>query len=365
MTRTKNKAVANSLKPRTGPPAKQGLYDPQFEHEACGVGFVADIKGRKSHTIIQQALQVLMNLNHRGACGCEANTGDGAGILIQPPHEFLKLVAREGRVSLPGAGEYGVGMVFLPQDPAQRAECEAVFAGIAAEEGQQVLGWRTIPTSNVTLGATALVSEPFMRQVFVARNPKLGDELAFERKLYVIRKRAENAIRYSGKVAGGEFFYISSLSCRTVVYKGMLLTEQLESYYPDLSHPVMDSALALVHSRFSTNTFPSWNRAHPYRYVAHNGEINTLRGNVNWMHAREALFESDLFGDDLKKLLPVVCADGSDSAMFDNCLELLVLSGRSLPHAMMMMIPEPWTKHESMSPEKRAFYEYHSCLMEP
>ena len=365
MTRTKNKAVANSLKPRTGPPAKQGLYDPQFEHEACGVGFVADIKGRKSHTIIQQALQVLMNLNHRGACGCEANTGDGAGILIQPPHEFLKLVAREGRVSLPGAGEYGVGMVFLPQDPAQRAECEAVFARIAAEEGQPVLGWRTIPTSNVTLGATALVSEPFMRQVFVARNPKLGDELAFERKLYVIRKRAENAIRYSGKVAGGEFFYISSLSCRTVVYKGMLLTEQLESYYPDLSHPVMDSALALVHSRFSTNTFPSWNRAHPYRYVAHNGEINTLRGNVNWMHAREALFESDLFGDDLKKLLPVVCADGSDSAMFDNCLELLVLSGRSLPHAMMMMIPEPWTKHESMSPEKRAFYEYHSCLMEP
>ncbi|MEI8044609.1 MAG: glutamate synthase large subunit, partial [Verrucomicrobiota bacterium] len=365
MTRTKNKAVANSTRPRTGPPAKQGLYDPQFEHEACGVGFVADIKGRKSHTIIQQALQVLMNLNHRGACGCEANTGDGAGILIQPPHEFLKLVAREGRVTLPGAGEYGVGMVFLPQDPAQRAECEAVFAGIAAEEGQPVLGWRTIPTSNVTLGATALVSEPFMRQVFVARNPKLGDELAFERKLYVIRKRAENAIRYSGKVAGGEFFYISSLSCRTVVYKGMLLTEQLESYYPDLSHPVMDSALALVHSRFSTNTFPSWNRAHPYRYVAHNGEINTLRGNVNWMHAREALFESDLFGDDLKKLLPVVCADGSDSAMFDNCLELLVLSGRSLPHAMMMMIPEPWTKHESMSPEKRAFYEYHSCLMEP
>ena len=228
-----------------------------------------------------------------------------------------------------------------------------------------MLGWRTIPTSNVTLGATALASEPLMRQVFLARNPKLADDAAFERKLYVIRKRAENAIRYSGKVAGGEFFYVSSLSYKTVVYKGMLLTEQLSQYYPDLSHPAMESALALVHSRFSTNTFPSWNRAHPYRYLAHNGEINTLRGNINWMHARQAMFESDLFGDDLKKVLPVICTDGSDSAMFDNCLELLVLAGRSLPHAMMMMIPEPWTRHESMSAEKKAFYEYHSCLMEP
>jgi glutamate synthase domain-containing protein 2/glutamate synthase domain-containing protein 1/glutamate synthase domain-containing protein 3 len=350
---------------RTGPPAQQGLYDPRFEHEACGVGFVVNIKGRKSHAIIQQALQVLLNLNHRGACGCEANTGDGAGILIQPPHEFLKLVAREARVSLPGPGEYGVGMLFLPQDAACRAECEKVFAEIAAEEGQPVLGWRTIPTSNVTLGATALASEPFMRQVFLARDPKLADDAAFERKLYVIRKRAENTIRYSGKVAGGDFFYVSSLSYKTVVYKGMLLTEQLIHYYPDLSHPAMESALALVHSRFSTNTFPSWNRAHPYRYVAHNGEINTLRGNINWMHARQAMFESDLFSDDLKKVLPTVCLDGSDSAMFDNCLELLVLAGRSLPHAMMMMIPEPWNRHETMSAEKRAFYEYHSCLMEP
>jgi glutamate synthase (ferredoxin) len=227
-------------------PGKQGLYDPRFEHEACGVGFVVNIKGRKSHAIIQQALQVLLNLNHRGACGCEANTGDGAGILIQPPHEFLKLVAREARVALPSAGEYGVGMVFLPQDAAQRGECEKVFEGIAAEEGQPVLGWRTIPTSNVTLGATALASEPLMRQAFLARNAKLTDDLAFERKLYVIRKRAEHAIRYSGKVAGGDFFYVSSLSYKTVVYKGMLLTEQLNPYYPDLSHPAMESALALV-----------------------------------------------------------------------------------------------------------------------
>src|SRR6266403_361293 len=328
------------------PTPKQGLYDPAFEHEACGVGFVVNIKGRKSHSIIQQSLQVLLNLDHRGACGCEANTGDGAGILIQPPHRFLKLAAKEARVKLPGPGEYGVGMLFLPQDPAQRLECEKTFAEIVAEEGQRVLGWRTVPTNNNSLGATARNAEPFMRQVFIGRNKNVADDLTFERKLYVIRKRAENAIRYSGKVEGGDFFYISSLSYKTVVYKGMLLTEQLGSYYPDLSHPAMETALALVHSRFSTNTFPSWNRAHLYRYMAHNGEINTLRG-------------------DIKKILPIICTDGSDSAMFDNCLELLVLAGRSLPHAVMMMIPEPWTKHESMSPEKKAFYEYHSCLMEP
>src|ERR1051326_7221578 len=350
---------------RKVPPTRQGLYDPQFEHEACGVGFVVNIKGRKSHGIIQQALQVLLNLDHRGACGCEANTGDGAGILIQPPHEFLKLVAKEGRVNLPSPGEYAVGMVFLPGLAGQRAECEKIFANIVVEEGQRVLGWRTIPTNNASLGKTARASEPVMRQVFIGRNRKLTDDMAFERKLYVIRKRAENALRYSGEVAGGEFFYVSSLSYKTLVYKGMLLTTQLSEYYPDLSHPAMQSALALVHSRFSTNTFPSWNRAHPYRYMAHNGEINTLRGNINWMHARQAMFESDLFGEDIKKTLPVLRMDGSDSAIFDNCLEMLVLAGRSLPHAMMMMIPEPWTKHESMSPEKKAFYEYHSCLMEP
>src|SRR5205085_5796087 len=279
--------------------------------------------------------------------------------------DFLKLVAKEGKVTLPPAGDYAVGMVFLPPKTAQRDECEKVFAEIVREEGQRVLGWRTIPTNNGSLGKTAKAAEPVMRQVFIGRNKNLTNDLAFERKLYVIRKRAENAIRYSGKVKGGDFFYISSLSFKTVVYKGMLLTTQLTEYYPDLSHPEMESALALVHSRFSTNTFPSWNRAHPYRYLAHNGEINTLRGNINWMHARQAMFESDLFGDDIKKILPVVRTDGSDSAMFDNALELLVLGGRSLPHAVMMMIPEPWTKHESMSDEKKAFYEYHSCLMEP
>ena len=350
---------------RTGAPARTGLYDPQFEHEACGVGFVVNIKGRRSHGIIQQALQALLNLDHRGACGCETNTGDGAGILIQTPHEFLKLAAREGRVSLPDPRAYGVGMVFLPAHRSQQAQCEKLFDEIVAEEGQRVLGWRTVPTNHAPLGKTARAGEPVMRQVFIARNDKLADDMAFERKLYVIRKRAEHAIRYSGKVAGGDFFYVASLSCKTLIYKGMLLTTQLQEYYPDLLHPAMESALALVHSRFSTNTFPSWNRAHPYRYMAHNGEINTLRGNINWMHARQALFQSGVFGDDIRKILPVICTDGSDSAMFDNCLELLVLSGRSLPHAMMMMIPEPWTKHESMTPEKKAFYEYHACLMEP
>src|SRR6266704_924789 len=350
---------------RIGLPPKQGLYDPQFEHESCGVGFVVNLKGQRSHAIIRQGLEVLLNLDHRGACGCEANTGDGAGILMQPPHDFLKLVAKEARVKLPGPGEYGVGMVFMPHDRAQRAECEKIFTHIVAEEGQRLLGWRTVPTDNNSLGATAKVSEPFIRQVFIGGAGKLADEMAFERKLYVIRKRAENAIRYSGKVHGGDFFYVSSLSFKTLVYKGMLLTEQLGHYYPDLSHPAMESALALVHSRFSTNTFPSWNRAHPYRYLAHNGEINTLRGNINWMHARQAMFESEFFGDDIKKILPIVNTDGSDSAMFDNCLELLALSGRSLPHAVMMMIPEPWENHESMDPERRAFYEYHSCLMEP
>jgi glutamate synthase (ferredoxin) len=364
MRRTVNGQVKGPAHP-PGPPARQGLYDPRFEREACGVGFVVNVKGRKSHAIIQQALEVLLNLDHRGACGCEANTGDGAGILIQTPHEFLKLVASEGGVCLPSPEEYAVGMVFLPPDAAQRAACQKAFEEIVAEEGQRLLGWRTIPTNNTSLGGTARSSEPYMSQVFIARNASLVDDMAFERKLYVIRKRAANLIRYSGRLAGGEYFYFSSLSYKTLVYKGMLLTKQLAEYYPDLSHPAMESALALVHSRFSTNTFPSWTRAHPYRFMAHNGEINTLRGNINWMHAREGMFASDLFGDDLKKTLPVVLPDGSDSAMFDNSLEFLVLAGRSLPHAMMMMIPEPWTKHESMDAQKKAFYEYHSCLMEP
>jgi glutamate synthase (ferredoxin) len=346
-----------------GWPKKQGLYDPQFEHDSCGVGFVVNIKGQKSHKIVRDALTILVNLAHRGACGCESNTGDGAGILLQTPHEFLKKVCAEEKIALPAYGEYGVGMVYLPPDTTSRYKCEKLFEEIIENEGCRLLGWRTVPTTNATLGETARASEPIVRQVFIARDPKITDDMAFERKLYVVRKLAERGIRYAG-IKGGDRFYISSLSYKTIIYKGMLTPEQVNPFFPDLQDPSFASALALVHSRFSTNTFPSWERAHPYRYVAHNGEINTLRGNINWMHARESLLKSDLFGDDMKKLLPIINEDGSDSAMFDNCLEFLVLGGRSLPHAMMMMVPEPWSNHESMSDEKKAFYEYHSCLIE-
>jgi glutamate synthase (ferredoxin) len=349
---------------RSRPPGKQGLYDPQFEHDACGVGFVVHVKGQKSHRIVADALTILLNLRHRGACGCEDNTGDGAGILMQMPHSFLQQVCDEAEIRLPGEKQYGCGLVFLPPNPEQRRRCEVEFERIVREEGQTFLGWRNVPTNNGMLGETAKAGEPYMRQAFIARDPKLADDLAFERKLYVIRRRAENAIRYGG-LELGRWFYLPSLSSRTLVYKGMLMAEQLGPYFPELEDPLMESALALVHSRFSTNTFPSWDRAHPYRYIAHNGEINTLRGNINWVHARQALFKSRLFGDDLAKVLPVICPDGSDSAMFDNCLEMLVLSGRSLPHAVMMMIPEPWQYHESMSEEKKAFYEFHRFLMEP
>ncbi|HZJ15214.1 MAG TPA: glutamate synthase large subunit [Chthoniobacteraceae bacterium] len=345
-----------------GQPGKQGLYDPQFEHDSCGVGFVVHMKGTKSHEIVQQALTILVNLDHRGACGCEANTGDGAGILMQVPDKFLRKVTSASGFVLPDAGRYGVGMVYTSPDAVVRAKSQARFEKIVAEEGSRVLGWRDVPVDNSMIGDTAKKSEPFMRQVFIERGANCPDEQSFERKLYVMRKRAVTEIRTPEL---DSHWYQSSLSCRTMIYKGMLMPEQVGQFYPDLSDPDMESALALVHSRFSTNTFPSWERSHPYRYIAHNGEINTLRGNINWMHAREALFESPSFGEDIKKVLPIINVNGSDSAMFDNCLELLTLAGRSLPHAVMMMIPEPWTAHESMSDEKKAFYEYHSCLMEP
>ncbi|CAD5916338.1 Ferredoxin-dependent glutamate synthase 1 [Planktothrix tepida] len=343
-------------------PEKQGLYDPQFEHDACGVGFIVHQKGQKSHDIVENALTILLNLDHRGACGCEVNTGDGAGILMQVPHKFLKKVAAAENINLPEPGQYGVGMIYSSPDPQQRQKGREILEKIVTEEGQTVLGWRDVPTDHSSLGNTAQSSEPFMQQVFIGRNPNISDDLVFERKLYVIRKLSHTEIRVPG---ADPYWYISSLSCRTMVYKGMLMPVQVGQYYPELHDPDMESALALVHSRFSTNTFPSWERSHPYRYIAHNGEINTLRGNINWMTARQSMFESELFGDDLKKIQPVINVNGSDSTIFDNALELLVLAGRSLPHAVMMMIPEPWTAHESMSEEKKAFYEYHSCLMEP
>jgi glutamate synthase domain-containing protein 2/glutamate synthase domain-containing protein 1/glutamate synthase domain-containing protein 3 len=362
--RNASKRSRRTRQPLQGLPPKQGLYDPAFEHDACGVGFIVDIKGRKSHKILQQGIEILRNLDHRGACGSEVNTGDGAGVLMQMPHKFLAEAAKKARIDLPAAGLYGCGLVFLPRNGTLRRGVEERFEQLVQSEGQTVLGWRTVPTNNSTLGETAKSCEPFMRQVFIGRDPELTDDLAFERKLYVIRKRAYTDIRTS-TLEGGASWYVCSLSHKTLVYKGMLLTTQLEQYFTDLSDQRMETALALVHSRFSTNTFPSWDRAHPYRYIAHNGEINTVRGNTNWMRAREALFESEYFGEDMKKILPIVNPNGSDSAMFDNTLELLVLAGRSLPHAMMMMIPEPWSRHETMQDPKRAFYQYHSALMEP
>ena len=349
---------------QSGPPSKQGLYDPQFEHDSCGAGFVVNIKGKPSHQMIEQALTILENLSHRGATGSEPNSGDGAGILIQIPHAFLVRECAALGFTLPDPRYYGVGMLFLPTDADLRRDFEQRLERIAAEEGQRVLGWRTVETNGSALGPTARVAQPVVRQVFLERNSLIKDRMSFERKLYVIRKRAEQEIRYSG-LAGGEKFYVCSLSFKTIIYKGMLTSMQLRGFYPELTDPLQETALAMVHSRFSTNTFPSWDRAHPYRYLAHNGEINTLRGNINWLHAEQTRFHSALFGYDLPKVLPIINPDNSDSGMFDNVLELLVLAGRSLPHAIMMMIPEPWSNHESMSDEKRAFYEYHSTLMEP
>jgi glutamate synthase (ferredoxin) len=344
---------------------QQGLYDPRHEHDACGVGFVVDMKGRRSHAIVQQALQVLMNLAHRGACGCEENTGDGAGIMTQVPDRFMRKIAP---APLPPAGEYGVGLVFLPHDPATRAAIQDLFARIIAEEGQTLIGWRDVPTDDALVGPSAVAVEPVFVQIFIGRNAAPGPDAQerFERKLYVIRKRIEHAVDALDIPAGSrKAFYVCTLSSKTLVYKGMLTASQIRPMFPDLADPDFESALALVHQRFSTNTFPAWPLAHPYRFIAHNGEINTLTGNINWMRAREGLLRSSVFGDDLKKVLPVIREGGSDTATFDNVLEFLHMTGRSLPHAILMMIPEPWQNHESMDEDLRAFYEYHSSLMEP
>lgn len=345
-------------------PNKQGLYDPQFEKDACGMGFVAHIKGKPSHDIVSNALTMLFNMEHRGGQGSEPNSGDGAGIMLQIPHRFFTGEASRLGFELPEQGHYGVGMIFLSHNEEIRARHEALLSEIIAEEGQTVLGYRDVPTFDEMLGKTAKAAKPYVRQVFIGRSEGFADELAFERKLFVIRKRAELAIRYGG-VEEAESFYMPSMSCRKIVYKGMLTTEQVGQFYLDLQNEELESAIALVHSRFSTNTFPSWERAHPYRFMIHNGEINTLRGNVNWMHARQSLFKSELFGESMGKIKPIVNPDGSDTAMFDNTFEFLYLSGRSLPHVAMMMVPEPWSNHETMSDEKKAFYEYHSTLMEP
>ena len=339
----------------TGLPAPQGLYDPRFEHDACGIGFVSHIKGHKSHDIIVKGIQVLINLTHRGACGCDPETGDGAGILIQIPHQYFARQCAALGFTLPAAGEYGVGMTFLPVEPHRRLQCEGVIERIVREEGLAVLGWRDTPIDGSTIGRVARASQPYIQQIFVSRGRGMNED-QLERKLYIVRKRIESALTD---------VYLPSFSARTIVYKGLLLAPQIAAFYPELRDPEVVSALCLVHQRFSTNTFPTWHLAHPYRYIAHNGEINTLRGNVNWMHARQSVLASPLFGDDLKKLFPVIQPGGSDSAAFDNALELLLMAGRSLPHAMAMLIPEAWSKNEHMNPQKRAFYEYHASLMEP
>ncbi|MGH2851989.1 MAG: glutamate synthase subunit alpha, partial [Solirubrobacteraceae bacterium] len=313
-------------------PQADGLYDPRYEHDACGVGVVARLDNRPTNEVVRLAIDALANLEHRGAAGADPSTGDGAGILIQMPDELLREVVP---FDLPPRGRYGVAMCFLPADPGERAELETLIERIAAGEGQRVLGWRDVPTDDARIGSTARSSQPAIRQLFIAAGPDHdADQDAFERKLYVIRRLAEKAL--------DERAYIASCSSRTVVYKGMLISYQLAEFYMDLADTRLASALALVHSRFSTNTFPSWELAHPYRMIAHNGEINTLQGNVNWMRARESQMASELFGEDLAKVLPVVRPGGSDSATFDNVLELLTLAGRSVPHAVMMMIPEAY-----------------------
>lgn len=350
------------MKNSYGLPPKQGLYDPMMEKENCGVGFIAHIKGKKTHDIVQQGIQILANLHHRGAVGADPNTGDGAGLLIQMPHRFLKKVGAELNILLPEEGQYGVGMIFLPQEPNARYFCEGICERVIEAEGLSLLGWRNVPINDKACGLTASGTRPMVHQLFIGLG--IHNEASLERKLYIVRKQIEKAVREANHTYT-EAFYVCSLSSRTMIYKGQLLAFQIPDFFPDLSDPDMVSAIALVHQRYSTNTFPSWDRAQPFRFLAHNGEINTLRGNVNWMNAREGVLESEVFGEDIKKLFPIIEPNGSDSANLDNSLELLVASGKSIAHAICMLIPEAWQAHENMSEDKKGFYEYHAGLMEP
>ena len=347
-----------------GLPPQEGLYDPANEHDACGVGFVVDIHGRKSHQIVRRGLEILVNLAHRGATGADPLTGDGAGIITQIPHDFFRAKAKEDAgIDLPAPGDYGLGFVFLPHSAEERKACEKQLEAVCGEEGQGFLGWREVPVDNDHIGWSARDVEPVMKQVFIARGDNTPADM-FEWKLFVIRKRLERWT-YDSDLSQKKYFYLPSLSTKTVVYKGLMLADQVERFYLDLADERFVSALALVHQRYSTNTFPTWDLAHPFRFLAHNGEINTLRGNVNWMRARQSLLAGEKYAADLPKIFPVYTTGGSDSANFDNVLELLVVTGRSLPEAMSMMVPEPWAGHESMSDEKKAYYEYNACLMEP
>src|SRR5690242_10854520 len=347
-----------------GVPPARGLYDPAFDKDSCGVGFIADIKGRKSHQIVSDALTILLNLEHRGAVGADPRAGDGAGILTQIPHKFFAKKATELGFALPAPGQYAVGVLFLPHDKDRRQEIVEIYEDVIAAEGMRLLGWRDVPTDNSTLGESVKPTEPLHRQVFIGQGKETLPEDVFERRLYILRKTISGAFyrRYERRASG---YYPVSISCRTVIYKGMFLADQLGTYYPDLRDPDFESALALVHQRFSTNTFPTWSLAHPYRMIAHNGEINTLRGNLNWMAARQSSARSPLFGDDIQKLWPISYEGQSDTACFDNALEFLVQGGYPLAHAVMMMIPEAWAGNPLMDEERRAFYEYNAALMEP
>ncbi len=345
-------------------PEQQGLYNPKNEHDACGVGFVANIHGTKSHTIVAQGLQILTNLTHRGATGYDPKLGDGAGILIQMPDGLIRDEAKKLSIDLPAIGQYACGLIFFPQSTQYRNQCEKIITDIIKEEGQTFLTWRDVPTNNSNIADAAKALEPKIKQVIIGQGKEVKDQNHFERKLFVIRKRIEHSVKKLGLDDPAQF-YIPSLSSRTIVYKGMLLANEVDTYYPDLKDERVTSALALVHQRFSTNTFPAWDLAHPFRMIAHNGEINTVQGNINWMRARHESMQSALLGDDLEKLWPLIVEGQSDSACFDNCLELLVAGGYSLPHAMMMLIPEAWSGNPMMDENRRAFYEYHAALMEP
>src|SRR5665213_1846667 len=345
------------------PPA-EGLYDLSLEKDSCGVGFIANIKGHKSHQIVSDAISILCNLEHRGAVGADPRAGDGAGILVQIPHAFFVRKAAEIGFQLPKPGDYAVGALFMPREKSWRNVIKSIIADQIKNEGLKLLGWRDVPTDNSSLGETVKPTEPANMQVFIGRSSHIKSEDEFERRLYILRKSISQAI-YQRRDRGLAGYYPVSMSCRTVVYKGMFLADQLGKYYPDLSEPDFESALALVHQRFSTNTFPAWSLAHPYRMIAHNGVINTLRGNVNWMAARQASVHSELYGKDISRLWPISYEGQSDTACFDNGLEFLVQGGYSLPHAVMMMIPEAWAGNPLMDEERRAFYEYHAAIMEP
>src|SRR5215472_8786506 len=351
-----------------GLPPRQGLYDPALEHDSCGVGFVADIRGRKSHDIIAQGLQVLINLNHRGAVGADPTVGDGAGCLIQIPDALIRDWADKAGVDLPAPGHYAVAMCFLPRETKARDIVVRQFEHFIRVEKQVLLGWRDVPVDPTGLGKTVLDGMPLIRQAIVGHGPKMRDQDTFERKILAIRKQTQNPLQTLAKkhkLPSITNFYMPSFSTRTVVYKGLLLAPFVGRFYEDLRNPLTQSAIAMVHQRFSTNTFPSWKLAHPYRFIAHNGEINTVRGNVNWMNARRRTMESSLLGPDLDKMWPLIPHGQSDTADLDNALELLLAGGYSLAHAMMMLIPEAWAGNPLMDKKRRAFYEYHAALMEP